>query len=362
MQRRAFLTALGATAATPVLADAAPVRLAIARMTHTHVPWLLDREPRSDIELVGIWEPDRTVAQKYAARSNLPPRLFHDDLRRMLVETRAEAVAAFGSIAEHRQVVEVCAPLGVHILVEKPLDFSYAEAEAMAALARRHGVLLLTNFETTWHASNAVLAEQLRAGAVGRLRKAVIRDGHWGPAEIGCPPEFMAWLTDPEQNGGGAIVDFGCYGANIMTWLKDGAALETVTAVTRRLKTDPQYARVDDEATIILDYPDCQAIIEASWNWPDHRKDLQLFGETGYLFAPDRDHAVIRRRGESAETALPVPGLARPDDDPFAYLAAAVRGRVVPPHDRNGLDNAVVVARILDAARQSARTGRRISL
>lgn len=365
MQRRAFLTGAAAVGASAGSASAAvpPLRLAIARMTHTHVPWLLDREPKGDVALVGIWEPDAAVAAKYRLRNRLDPALFWSDFAVMLDRAKPEAVAAFGSIAEHRAVVEACAPRGIHVLVEKPLAFDASDAAVMAALARRHRVHLLTNYETTWHPSNAVVAEALRAGRVGALRKAVIRDGHWGPKEIGCPPEFLAWLTDPAANGGGAIVDFGCYGANIMTWLMDGRAPDRVTAVTRRLKTDPLYARVDDEATLVLDYPGCQAIVEASWNWPDHRKDLALFGETGHLFAADAGRAFVRLRGEAADTALPVPALPAGRDDPFGWLAGVVRGRIASdPLDRSSLENGVAVARILDAARRSAREGRTVRL
>ena len=81
-------------------------------------------------------------------------------------------------------------------------------------------------------------------------------------------PEFLDWLLDPVRNGGGALTDFGCYGANLMTWLMRGQRPRSVTALTQHLKTDPVYARVDDEATIVLDYPTAQAIIQASWNWP----------------------------------------------------------------------------------------------
>jgi predicted dehydrogenase len=60
-------------------------------------------------------------------------------------------------------------------------------------------------------------------GGFGAIRKVVVHDGHSGPVEIGCNAEFVAWLTDPVRNGGGAVVDFGCYGANLITWLMGGA-------------------------------------------------------------------------------------------------------------------------------------------
>jgi scyllo-inositol 2-dehydrogenase (NADP+) len=70
----------------------------------------------------------------------------------------------------------------------------------------------------------------------------VLHDGHRGPKEIGCPPELLQWLTDPVLNGGGALTDFGCYGADLMNWLMQGQRPTSVFAVTqdrRRLITTP---------------------------------------------------------------------------------------------------------------------------
>lgn len=336
-----------------------PVRVAIARLTHGHVAWLLGREAKGDVEVVGIYEPDHAVAARYVHDYKLDPALIHDRLEPMLDTVKPEAVVAFGSIAEHRAVVEAAAPRGLHVMVEKPLAFDAAQARAMAALARRHRIQLLTNYETSWYPSRAPIKAALTSGTVGPIRKVVFRDGHWGAKELGVQPEFLAWLVDPVANGGGAIVDFGCYGANLMTWLMDGRAPISVTAVTQRLKSDPAYARVDDEATLILTYPAATAIIEASWNWPDHRKDIQLFGENGVLYAPNRDTLVVRRRGDPQDQAIATPPPAYAD--PFAYLAAVVRGQVkVADDDPSSLANALVVARILDAARRSAATGRTV--
>ncbi len=129
----------------------------------------------------------------------------------------------------------------------------------------------------------------------------MVHDGHRGPKEIGVQPEFLAWLTDPAQNGAGALFDFGCYGANLMTWLMDDARPTTVTAVTQRIKPDV-YPKVDDEATIILEYPGAQAIIQASWNWPFDRKDMEIYGRTGQVLTVAQDGLRVRLAGKPEET------------------------------------------------------------
>jgi predicted dehydrogenase len=96
--------------------------------------------------------------------------------------------------------------------------------------------------------------------------------------------EFFDWLTDPVRNGAGALFDFGCYGANLMTWLMDGQRPIAVTAVTQHFQPNV-YPAVEDEATILVEYPAAQGIIQASWNWPFDRKDMEIYGRTGQIFA-----------------------------------------------------------------------------
>ncbi len=338
-----------------------PLRLGIAGLSHSHVHGILGRTG-TDVRIVGIAEPNRELAERYAKRYGLDTGLLFGSLEEMLAAAKPEAVAAFGPTDAHRVVVEACAPRGVHVMVEKPLAFDAGEALAMQALAERHRIHLLTNLETTWYPSVHAARALVREGAVGEIRKVVVHDGHRGPKEIGVEPEFLAWLTDPVRNGGGALTDFGCYGANLVTWLMQGESPQTVTAVTQQVKP-AVYPRVDDEATIVLTYPRAQAILQASWNWPVGRKDMEVYGERGYVLAPDRSTIRLRRDESGPEEVLRLEARPSPLGDPFAHLAAVVRGEiVVEPDDLSALANNVTVARILDAARQSARTGRTVRL
>jgi predicted dehydrogenase len=343
-------------------AETKPLRLGIAGFSHSHVHGIL-RRTGSDVQIVGIAEKDRALAERYAKRYGVDTALIFASLEDMIARTRPEAVAAFGPTDEHRPVVDACAPRGIHVMVEKPLAFDRSEALAMRALATRNRIHLLTNLETSWypsvHAMRALVNDE---GAIGEVRKVVVHDGHKGPKEIDVEPEFFAWLTDPVRNGGGAITDFGCYGANLMTWLMKGEAPETVFAVTQQIKP-AIYPRVDDEATLVLTYPRAQAILQASWNWPFSRKDMEVYGETGYVLVPDRNTLRVRRSESSPEVVASPEAPPSPLDEPFSYLAAVVRGQVeVEPADLSALENNVTVAFILDAARESARTGRLVRI
>ena len=333
------------------------VTLAVTRLTHGHVSWVFEPGNQRDIELVGIYEPDRKVADQYLRRFGFDRGLLYTDLNKMLDATQPRVIAAFGSIAEHVAVVETAASRGIHVMVEKPLAFSLEDARRIEDLAKQHRIHVLTNYETTWYPSGYAAYELVHdKGAIGPIRKLIIRDGHFGPKELDVAPEFLSWLTDPEENGGGALIDFGCYGANLATWLMGGALPQSVTAVTQQLKEDVTYAHVDDEATIILTYANAQAIIQGSWNWPDHRKDLEIFGTHGYVFTPDARNVRVRLRGEPAEKSYAPAELGTHYENCFAYVAAVVRGQIqVLDTDRSSLANNLLVVRILDAALRSAQ-------
>jgi predicted dehydrogenase len=244
------------------------------------------------------------------------------------------------------------------VMMEKPLAVSADDAHAMAKAAREGKIHALVNYETTWYRSNREAYELVQNKSIGEIRKVVVHDGHAGPKEIGVGPEFLAWLTDPKLNGAGALYDFGCYGADLVTWLMNGQRPLTVTAVTQQIKP-AIYSRVDDEATVILTYPRAQAILQASWNWPFDRKDMEVYGETGYAITVRRDDLRVRLHGKEEETmaAKPIPA---PYDDSLSMFEAAIQGR--EPDSLSSLETNVIVAEILDAARQSAREGKSVTL
>lgn len=338
-----------------------PVRFAIVGLTHDHARGFIPAaRNRSDVQLVGIVERDRELAARYAAAHKLDPGLFFPSLEALLLKTNIQAVAAFTSTFDHRRVVEECAPLGISVMMEKPLAVNMEHALAMRAAAEKGGIHLLVNYETTWYPSNIEAYSVIHGQrSIGDIRKVVVHDGHRGPKEIGCSAEFLNWLTDPVLNGGGAVMDFGCYGANLITWLMKGQRPTSVFAVTQQIKPDI-YPKVDDEATIVLTYPRAQGIIQASWNWPFDRKDMEVYGTSGQLLAPGPNALKLRVRG-SAEIDKTPPPLQGAQADPLSYLAAVVRGEI-QPSGLSSLEVNMTVTEILDAARESARTGRRVDL
>jgi predicted dehydrogenase len=314
------------------------------------------------MKIVGIYESNREVREKYTRSFHLDTSLFYDDLEKMLDKVKPEAVVAFGSIYDHLAVVEACAPRGIHVMVEKPLATSMEYAKKMQDLAAKYHINLLTDYETSWYPSTAKSWQLVNdSNYVGTLKRVIVNDGHQGPKEIGCSKEFLAWLTDPVQNGGGAVIDFGCYGANLMTYLTRGQVPVSVTAITRQLKP-VIYPKVDDDATILLTYPNCTCVIQASWNWPFGRKDMEIYGSKGYIFALNNEEMRIKNSESKDEKHFRITS----DDisvytDPFACFADVIRGNIsLADYNPYSLKNNLTVVRILDAARESARTGKSV--
>jgi len=338
-----------------------PLRIGVVGLVHAHVHGILGRENRGDIEIVGIAEPNRNLAEQYSKQHGYDMKLVYSTMEEMIEKTKPDAVLVFNSIYDHLKVVEVCAPKGIHVMVEKPLAVSLDHATKMLSLAKKHNIFLLTNYETTWYGSNE-LAYQLAITdkKIGDIRKIVFHTGHRGPVEIGCNPEFLEWLTDPKLNGGGALTDFGCYGADIATWMMNGEKPISITAVTQQIKPE-LYPKVEDEATIVIKYPKAQVIIEASWNWPYGRKDMELYGKTGYVFCLDGTKMVYRENEKTTPEQMTAPALPENRNDPFVYFANVINGKIkMKTYDLSAPANNEMVIKILEGAKRSAKSGKAV--
>ena len=338
-----------------------PLRLAIAGVVHGHVHGFMRAvSAHPEVQLVGVYEPDAALREQFRLKYAIDASRMFSSLDDLLSRTTPEAVAGFTSTFDHRALVEAAAPRGVHVMVEKPLAVSMEHARAIEQAAGRGRIQVIVNYETTWYPSHHTVWRLMHDDRVGgRIRKMVAMDGHEGPKEINVQPEFFDWLTDPVRDGAGALFDFGCYGANLMTWLMDDQRPVSVTAITQRFKPEI-YPKVDDEASILIEYPTATGIVQASWNWPFGRKDFEVYGERAYAIATGPDSVRARLSGQAESTPAPEPW---PADrrDALSYLGAVVRGQV-QPDGPSSLRNNVIVVEILEAARESAKTGRTVRL
>ena len=342
-----------------VYAQEKPFRLAIAGLKHGHINgFLRNVNERTDTELVGIYDKDVDLSRKIADRFQLEEDIIFQSMDELL-DQKPEAVAIFSSTFDHLELVRTCAKRKTDVMMEKPMAVNLEQAQQMVKIASDNNIELVVNYETTWYPVNYRAYEIKNSGTMGELTKVVVHSGHQGPKEIGVGPVFLEWLTDPVLNGGGAIMDFGCYGANLITWLMNNARPLTVTGITQQLKPEI-YPRVDDEATIILTYPGVQGIIQASWNWPFNRKDMEVYFKEGKFMAYNRQDFMMQERGKE-EQGGSIAIHTIPYADPVSYLKDVVRDKI----ENNGLsspENNLIVMEILDAAKRSAKEGTTIEL
>src|SRR6266853_2979625 len=334
-------------------------RIAIVGLDHDHV-WELLKYVQSepDAELVAIAEAQPALVD--VAKSKVRESVkFYSAYVAMLDEAKPDAVIVATSNDRHLEILRECAKRHIHYSVEKPMATNAADAREMERLANEAKIKLMVNYWNAWVAPTHDLFHRVRAGEVGPIRRIVVQYGHQGPKESGVSPQFANWLYDPVKNGGRAIMDFGCYGAEWSIWLKGRPT--RVYATTRKLKVE-QNNKVDDDATIVLEYPDATAVIEASWDWPYSKDVVAVYGPKGSLLA--RHSTLHRRLAETRGPDVPPDGesltleaLPKEASNPISYFVDCIRNDK-PIEDPVSARLNVQVMEILDAARESARTGK----
>ncbi|MES2392798.1 MAG: Gfo/Idh/MocA family oxidoreductase [Acidobacteriota bacterium] len=350
-----WLVSLGA-----VRAQVAPVTVAIVGLEHGHVGGCFQLLTKTEnVKLVAVVEKDAELRAKYATRFHLDHALMFESLDAMAAKVKPKAVLIYTAPVRHRAVVEWAAKHGIDAMMEKPFATTLADAVAMRDAGRKFHTRVLVNYETSWYASNAAVLKDVAAGRLGTVRKVVVHDGHQGPEEIHVPAEFLTWLTDPKTNGAGAMFDFGCYGADLLTVMMHGAAPESVTAVAQTDKP-AKYAKVDDDATIIVRYKGMQAVLMPSWDWTFSRKDMEVYGSSGYEIADDANNVTARfAEKEKAQTGA-AEKLPRAYTNSLEYLAAIERGEISGEGDLSSPEVNVMTMQILEAAKRSAETGKTV--
>ena len=341
----------------------APVRLIVIGLEHDAVGDFISRaRDHREVQLVGIVESNQALVTSYARLLNLSTNFFYPSLESLLAKTNAQAAAVFTRTYDHPSVVEACAAHNLNVMLEKPLAVNLEGALVIASAAKKSGIQIMVDYETSWYSSfDTAYTMVHNQHAIGDWRKMVVTAGDQGPKDAGISDVFLNWLTDPVLNGGGALTDFGCYGADLITWFADGQRPDSVLAESQNINPEA-YTKVEDEAVIILTYPRSQGIVQASWNLPFPERSLQIYGRTGYVLAPRMDLLRLRLAGtEESELELqtqPEPGLF---SDDISYFAAIARGEVKPAGP-SCLQVNMITTEILDAARKSVELKKQITL
>ena len=342
---------------TPASGAHARFRMAVLGLVHSHA-WgpLRTMAKNPEIEVVGVSDVNADLRE--LAGKELPGVALYEDYRKMLDEKKPEAVWSFVENDRHLEITRACASRGVHVIFEKPMAATYAQARQMADIARKSKIHLMINYQMAWWPTNYAAYDFAAGGNLGKVWRVRSVIGHGGPAPRDASDvrgqRFWAWLND-EKRGGGALIDFTCYGAVWLRWYL--GMPKTVYAITTH--TRPDVYKANTNATVLASFPDNGVgIIEGSWDLPRSFQDVEVFGNQGSLYMTSRavEAYVGRDRKE-----VPAPSLDESRRDPIAYFAHAVRtgkaveGMVSPEFN---LD----VVQIMEAARLSAASGKPVTL
>jgi predicted dehydrogenase len=237
-------------------------RLGVACMSHDHVWGELHRWQRlGNVEIVAGGDDEPDLLEKLKADYGV--KRVYNSFQEMLEQEELDLVQAAGGNSEGADIVEAAAAHGLHVVSEKPMAATLAQAERMLAAAQKAGTLLLINWPNVWSAHWQELERRVLAGDIGEIRYTRYRSAHNGPVAIGCAPSFIRDLTTPEINGAGALMDYCCYGANLAARLL--GAPQTVMGMRGYFGSEPLYAASDDNAVIVAKYPHAFGVCEASW-------------------------------------------------------------------------------------------------
>ncbi|HWQ54191.1 MAG TPA: Gfo/Idh/MocA family oxidoreductase [Bryobacteraceae bacterium] len=332
-------------------------KIAVVGLVHSHV-WghLKTMVEGKQAKLVGIAESNPELVAE-AKKRGAASAAFYTDYKKMLAETKPDIVWAFVENNRHLEIVEACAPLKIHVMFEKPLASTYKEALAIQRLAKKHDIQVMCNYQMAWWPANYAAKAQADAGVVGKVWRLHGIVGHGGPGSQGVASKyFFDWLTDPVKNGAGALMDFGCYNALWSLWYLGKP--ETVFAQVNQLRPET-FPKVEDNSVMVLHYKNGVGIYEGSWDLPRGFQEVEVFGRDGSLLMRNASVELRKGRGEAQSVALePLP---QEKAEPIAFMVNAIRSKK-PIEGMTALDINVGVVEIIEAAKQSVKTGRAVAL
>jgi len=180
----------------------------------------------------------------------------------------------------HRPLCEAAARAGKHVLCEKPMATTLADARAMVEVCAQNGVVYATAFDQRFHAAHRLLREKIKAGELGEVTALRIHYACWTPTDWRPASDDGAhenWRVDPTKAGGGAFIDLAPHGLDLAQMLLDEELVEIACLLQRRVF---DYA-VDDGAVLIGRFGSGALLTHnVAYNCPDAfpRRTLEVVG------------------------------------------------------------------------------------
>ncbi|QDP96089.1 Gfo/Idh/MocA family oxidoreductase [Microlunatus elymi] len=337
-----------------------PMKIAVLSFAHLHaMSYLSALSGRSEIELVAT-DPDHD--QRPAGESGGPELAAGLGVRYLddydaVWQWGPDAVVVCSENAGHRALVEQAAAHGAHVLCEKPLATSVADAEAMVAACEQAGVNLMIAHPVRFSTAFAELKANYDAGVLGEVKSVL------GTNNGQLPMHVRQWFVDPELAGGGSITDHTVHVADLLDSLFGGSPARSVYATSNKILHSDEVA-VETAGLVSIEYANgVVASIDCSWSKPDSYPTwggltLQLTGDRG-IADMDAFNARVDGHSETAKNGLWFPYGVDADAAMIAeFLDSVAEHRPPQPDGRSGLRT----VRIVQAAYESVRSGAAVQL
>src|SRR5215216_5539989 len=189
-----------------------------------HVPGFLSTP---GVRLVAICDTDVSRGQKVADEAGIAHA--YASAAAMFAEQPLDLVSIVTPDDCHRADVEVALSAGAHVLCEKPLATTVADARLLAAMARTAGVQTKVGFALRYAPAMLALRELVHSGGIGtpQLLQAFQQNGQFLD-----PATPYHWKMDRERTGGGAIVEYGIHTLDLARWIMGDVSSVCVTGRT----------------------------------------------------------------------------------------------------------------------------------
>ena len=295
----------------------------------------------------------------------------YSDYREMLDSEKLDIVIFCPEIALHAEIAEALADRRIHMLTEKPMAASFSDAQRMVRAARRADVALLVNWPITWRPWVLVVKDLIEGGEIGDVWEFKWRNGpSLGPLAAGSlhPGDTVVsgTLSEAEKaaewwhqadTGGGALLDYCCYGACLSTWYLDQQA---ISAQGLKANLMSPFGDAEDNAAMLVRFPDALAILEATWTTfhAGVPHGPIVFGTHGTIVVDDTQAKIFTERGNPEPTTIH-------EGHPFAVDRQTIAEQFIrhietgeSPHPTLDIPLNLAATAILDAGIRSAASGK----
>ncbi len=236
------------------------MRIGILSFAHHHAEaYIQALRALPDVTLLGVADEDAARGRSFAEAYNAPFYPSYADL----VAAKPDGVIICTENAHHRPLVELAADHGVHVLCEKPLATTVADAQAAVGACQRAGVLLMTAFPMRFSPPLLEIRARLLAGDFGP----VYCFNATNQGEL--PTKHRAWFVDPVLAGGGALMDHTVHLVDIMRWFLGDEVAEVYAQSNRIFHADE--VQVETGGLELLTFRNgVFATIDCSWCRPPY--------------------------------------------------------------------------------------------